>query len=226
MGSEGLTAILLTVSLVWMYTYGNDYKRMQDRSYYNYNMKPHRPHHNAQSYSRPMKDVLAQLNKVLKVTKQIEYCLEDFERSTCPEGYHMYTGSEGPFCYDLREEPCANWITAREFCKSEGGDLVVFNEENFEYFRQKIFTVLTDEGASCLGGHYWVGANDENSTGSFRFINGRPIPLTSGIFVRNASDFNVGECVESNIVQQSYLSSTNCSNEASYICQIFLHRYH
>ncbi|KAK3589701.1 hypothetical protein CHS0354_015214 [Potamilus streckersoni] len=219
MGSRRLMAIPFVVSLVLMYTYGNNYKRIQGRNYYSYNMKHHR---NAHSHRRPIKDVVTQLNKVLKVTKQIERCLEDFERSTCPEGYHMYTGSEGPFCYILRAEPCVNWDTAREFCKSEGGDLIVFNEENFEYFRRKILTVLTEQGASCISGHYWVGANDENSTGSFRFINGRPIPLTSGIFVQIASDVKVGECVKSNIVHQSYLSSSNCGDKASYICQIFL----
>ncbi|KAL3848609.1 hypothetical protein ACJMK2_019458 [Sinanodonta woodiana] len=217
MGSKGLMDILLVVSLAWMYTYGNDYKILQ---------KAHRPHHNKPSYSRPIKDVLAQLNKVLKATKQVEYCLEDFQRSTCPEGYSMYTGSEGPFCYNLRSKPCVNWNTAQEFCKSEGGDLIVFSEENFEYFRRKIFIVLNEQGASCNGGHFWVGAKDENSTGSFKFINGRPIPLTSHTFVWNASHFSMGECVESNIAEGSYLRSSNCTNEASYICQIFMRRYH
>ncbi|KAK3605568.1 hypothetical protein CHS0354_005872, partial [Potamilus streckersoni] len=80
------------------------------------------------------------MEKIHELHWKLEYIkkgLTEARENTCPRNYIRYVGNdERPFCYryEAKLKHCLNYTDAREACQLEGGDLVQFSEDNFNFF--------------------------------------------------------------------------------------------
>ena len=99
------------------------------------------------------RDVEQLVQRLKNVTEQRDslLCKKDCQRSW----YKL-----GCKCYQLSNVK-GSWNKSRKFCVSHGADLVVVDsKEEMDYINR------------WLGGHIWLGATDEASEGSWRWVDG------------------------------------------------------
>ncbi len=185
------------------------------------------------SYSKPLKypikitskSAIQLLNLILQVDKRLK-------TTACPQNYNLYDkGSGGRFCYRFVSDFCRNQSAAQKYCQGQGGNLISFNEPNFEFFRLRAAEerAFSDQQIGIPGPnlrtcrHFWTSASDYGRETMFRFINGHEINPNSIVWVEPVV-FNTGKnCVVMDGYNQYLLTDFNCALDlASPLCQIFL----
>ncbi|KAK3604392.1 hypothetical protein CHS0354_011883, partial [Potamilus streckersoni] len=135
----------------------------------------------------------------------------------CPAPYILYSTECGRFCYRYESSDCKVWSAARTVCRTEGGDLLEPSECYYNFFSGK---AKQNEG-KCRPS-YWLGAS--TTTPGNNFVTVRDIPV-----LNSASFWNTGQpdggnesCVEMASVIQYKANDNLCTNNQSFICQIFI----
>ena len=88
----------------------------------------------------------------------------------CPEGYGPHR--LGDICLRVSTEP-ANWVTARDACRAEYGDLVSIHSEADA---KKVAAIVKEDGWTP---NFWIGLNDRDTEGTFTWSDGTPLDFTS-----------------------------------------------
>uniref|UniRef100_A0A8C3W5V9 C-type lectin domain-containing protein n=1 Tax=Catagonus wagneri TaxID=51154 RepID=A0A8C3W5V9_9CETA len=93
--------------------------------------------------------------------KDIDHCT----RVTCPEGWLPFQGK----CYYFSPNT-KSWDEARQFCQENYSHLVIINN-----FAEQVSSPFQAHGSPRV---YWLGLNDRNLEGDWRWLDGSPVTLS------------------------------------------------
>ncbi|KAK3610157.1 hypothetical protein CHS0354_039940 [Potamilus streckersoni] len=129
----------------------------------------------------------------------------------CPFGYEYFETET--FCYRFHTE-CKTWSEARKVCQQEGGDLIMLNDSNMDFFRE-----MATKKSACV--NVWVGATDTNLEGSWRWVNGETI--SQSLWEVDEPSHSPNEnCADMQMTFGFKLNDIPCSYQFDFICQIVL----
>ncbi|KAL3846816.1 hypothetical protein ACJMK2_017770 [Sinanodonta woodiana] len=165
------------------------------------------------------------MEKIHELHWRLEYIkksLTEVRENTCPKNYIRYVGSdERHFCYryEANTNHCLNYTNAREACQLEGGDLIQFSEENFNFFVTygKAFM-----GDAC-NQNFWIGAKrGEPGTNEFYYVGGGFLNGSDTRYWNSSPQADVDCVAQTNSSSENKLDAKDCSLTGGYICQVYL----
>jgi hypothetical protein len=104
----------------------------------------------------------------------------------------------------------APWIVAESDCESDGGHLIVIddNAEN---------TWLTGELTARNSGDTWVGASDHVSEGSFKWVTGSAVGFATWDINEPNNSGGIEDCVET--LAGGFWNDAACSHLMAHVCE-------
>ncbi len=165
------------------------------------------------------------MEKIHELHWKLEYIkkgLTEARENTCPKNYIRYVGNdERPFCYryEAKRNHCLNYTDAREACQLEGGDLIQFSEENFNFFITYGRALLDD----ACSQNFWIGAKrGEPGTNEFYYVGGGFLNGSDTRYWNSSPQVNVDCVAQTNSSAANKLDAKACSLMGGYACQIYL----
>ncbi|XP_047502514.1 C-type lectin domain family 4 member M-like [Penaeus chinensis] len=119
----------------------------------------------------------------------------------------------GDGCFHVHTDTRLSWADARERCREMQGDLAA--PRRYGLFRQ--FMIEQRLGRAYT---YWLGASDAEEEGTWRWVDGRPVDMGSGMWASNQP--NEGRAANCLAVKPAYrfvASDEECHAGRYFICQ-------
>ncbi|XP_027234740.2 C-type lectin domain family 4 member M isoform X1 [Penaeus vannamei] len=119
----------------------------------------------------------------------------------------------GGGCFHVHTDSRLSWSDARDRCRQMQGDLAA--PKRYGLFRQ--FMIEQRLGRAYT---YWLGASDAEEEGAWRWVDGRPVDMGSGVWASNQP--NEGRAANCLAVKPAYrfvASDEECHAGRYFICQ-------
>ncbi|XP_010768193.1 C-type lectin domain family 4 member E-like [Notothenia coriiceps] len=125
----------------------------------------------------------------------------------CPEGWRK----SGCSCYLLSTEK-ASWEQSRQHCTARGADLVIVDS----YEEQEFIT-------SMINKQTWIGLNDTNQEGTWKWVDGTPLTLTywGSTFDNGGAALGEEDCaslVDGREIRKNW-NDLRCTSRLQWICE-------
>ncbi|XP_044073432.1 CD209 antigen-like protein E [Siniperca chuatsi] len=149
-------------------------------------------------------EMAKELKKLQNLSKQgVPAC-----EKTCPAGWTMFSYA----CYFLSDES-GSWDKGREYCRGKGADLVVITSTE----EQRFLLGLTKKPS-------WIGLNDRDVEGTWKWIDGTPLNLT--YWHNNQPDNGGGsqkwgeeDCAHIRTEWSNHWNDLSCNAALQWICE-------
>ncbi|KAK6174894.1 hypothetical protein SNE40_013457 [Patella caerulea] len=120
-------------------------------------------------------------------------------------GYTAYIG--GLFCIKVVEQPPFDWMTSNTTCNQDGGHLLTMKSVVLDVKKYVLATI------SLLGISYWIGGDDLDVEGAWKWSDGSPI-ISDAWSQGNSS--NGGDCLT---LHNLAFKDAECSSILPTICE-------
>lgn len=141
-------------------------------------------------YYRELQDMAARICRVLPDKK-------------CLAGWKVFEGS----CYSFSVEKM-NWEDAKEVCEDQGAHLVIVNSDQEQGFLKNNIN-----GSNT----YWLGLTDEETEGSWMWINGDTVSVSYWLAWQDNADPDPKDC--GSMVPNGTWVDDRCSHLHHWICE-------